>query len=151
MTNVIEERDEVKSAEFVTFVGAQVRQHLDELARSSLNETLNALLDAEADELCQAKRYERHAAFVDTRAGSYQRKLQIRVGKVGLTVPRLRNLPFESQVIERHRRRESSVKEALVEMYIAGVSVRRVEDIMICFSRQWYKRVVRAIGALVGI
>ena len=129
MTNVFEERDEVKSAEFVKVDGEQVRQHLDELVRSSVEETLNALLDAEADELCQAKRYERHAARVDTRAGSYQRKLQTRAGEVELTVPRLRKLPFESQVIERYRRRESSVEEALVEMYLAGVSVRRVEDI----------------------
>ena len=46
-----------------------------------------------------------------------------------LKVPRLRSLPFETQIIERYRRRESSVEEALVEMYLAGVSVRRVEDI----------------------
>ena len=38
-------------------------------------------------------------------------------------------MPFETAIIERYRRRESSVKEALVEMYLAGVSVRRVEDI----------------------
>ena len=44
-------------------------------------------------------------------------------------MPRLRSLPFETQIIERYRRRESSVEEALVEMYLAGVSVRRVEDI----------------------
>lgn len=46
-----------------------------------------------------------------------------------LNVPKLRSLPFESQIIERYRRRESSVEEALIEMYLAGVSVRRVEDI----------------------
>ncbi len=46
-----------------------------------------------------------------------------------LRVPKLRVLPFETAIIERYRRRESSVEEALVEMYLAGVSVRRVEDI----------------------
>jgi putative transposase len=46
-----------------------------------------------------------------------------------LKVPKLRTLPFETAIIERYRRRESSVEEALVEMYLAGVSVRRVEDI----------------------
>lgn len=46
-----------------------------------------------------------------------------------LTVPKLRTLPFETAIIERYRRRESSVEEALIEMYLAGVSVRRVEDI----------------------
>ncbi len=44
-------------------------------------------------------------------------------------MPKLRSLPFETQIIERYKRRESSVEEALVEMYLAGVSVRRVEDI----------------------
>ena len=42
-----------------------------------------------------------------------------------LKVPKLRRLPFETAVIERYRRRETSVEEALVEMYLAGVSVRR--------------------------
>ena len=46
-----------------------------------------------------------------------------------LKVPRLRNLPLETAIVERYRQRESSVEEALVEMYLAGVSVRRVEDI----------------------
>lgn len=107
----------------------QIRGHMDEVVRSSVEETLNGLLDAEADRLCQAKRYERTADRVDTRAGHYDRKLQTKAGEVTLQVPRLRSLPFETQIIERYRRRESSVEEALMEMYLAGVSVRRVEDI----------------------
>jgi len=86
-------------------------------------------LDAEADRLCGAKRYERSVDRVDTRAGSYDRKLQTKAGEVTLKVPRLRSLPFEAQILERYRRRESSVEEALMEMYLAGVSVRRDEDI----------------------
>jgi transposase-like protein len=107
----------------------ELRGHLDEVVRTSVEETLNGMLDAEADRLCQAKRYERTADRVDTRAGCYERKLQTKAGEVKLKVPRLRNLPFETQIIERYRRRESSVEEALMEMYLAGVSVRRVEDI----------------------
>ena len=90
---------------------------------------MNAMLDAEADRLCHAERYERTEARKDTRAGSCQRHLQTKAGEVTLKVPKLRNLPFETAIIERYRRRESSVEEALVEMYLAGVSVRRVEDI----------------------
>jgi putative transposase len=56
-------------------------------------------------------------------------RLQTTAGEVSLKVPKLRSLPFETAIIERYRRRESSVEEALVEMYLAGVSVRRVEDI----------------------
>jgi transposase-like protein len=107
----------------------ELRGHLDEVVRTSVEETLNGLLDAEADQLCRAARYERTAARVDTRAGSYERKLHTKAGEVKLKVPRLRSLPFETQIIERYRRRESSVEEALMEMYLAGVSVRRVEDI----------------------
>ena len=44
-------------------------------------------------------------------------------------MPRLKGVSFETAIIERYRRRESSVEEALIEMYLAGVSVRRVEDI----------------------
>jgi putative transposase len=108
---------------------AEVRQQVDGLVRQTVEETLNALLDAEADQLCGAGRYERSADRVDTRAGSYDRSLQTKVGEVKLKVPKLRTLPFESAIIERYRRREVSVEEALVEMYLAGVSVRRVEDV----------------------
>ena len=46
-----------------------------------------------------------------------------------LKMPKLKGVAFETAIIERYRRRESSVEEALMEMYLAGVSVRRVEDI----------------------
>lgn len=107
----------------------RVDQHLGELVRQSVEQTLNGLLDAEADQLCGAKRYERSVERLDTRAGHYERQLGTKAGEVTLRVPRLRSLPFETQIIERYRRRESSVEEALIEMYLAGVSVRRVEDI----------------------
>jgi putative transposase len=48
---------------------------------------------------------------------------------VKLKVPKLKKITFESAIIERYKRREISVEEAMVEMYLAGVSVRRVEDI----------------------
>ena len=107
----------------------RIHDHLGKIVRGSVEETLNALLDAEADRLCNAERYERSEARQDTRAGSYERKLQTRAGEVSLKVPKLRRQTFETAIIERYRRRECSVEEALVEMYLAGVSVRRVEDI----------------------
>lgn len=107
----------------------EIRGHLKELVKESVEDTLNKLLEEEAEHLCGAKRYEHSAERQDTLAGSYNRKLQTRVGEVDLKVPRLRTLPFETQIIERYKRREESVEEALIEMYLAGVSVRRVEDI----------------------
>jgi len=99
------------------------------LDRQSVEEVLNGLPDEEADGLTNARKYERTEGRRDTRAGHYTRKLLTGAGEVELEVPKLRTLTFESAIIERYKRRESSVEEALVEMYLAGVSTRRVEDI----------------------
>ena len=106
-----------------------IKEELNELVRKSVEDTLNALLDEEADRLTNARRYERTAARKDTRAGHYKRKLLTRAGEVELKMPKLRTLTFETAIIQRYQKREISVEEALVEMYLAGVSVRRVEDI----------------------
>ncbi|AHF91919.1 transposase [Opitutaceae bacterium TAV5] len=106
-----------------------IRSHLDKVVVSTVEQTLNGLLEAEAEQLCKAGRYEHTGQRVDTRAGHYERQYQTKAGEVTLRMPKLRKLPFETAIIERYRRRESSVEEALVEMYLAGVSVRRVEDI----------------------
>ena len=107
----------------------RVKEHLDKVVRGTVEETLNAMLEAEADRLCNAGRYERSEARRDLRSGSYERKLQTKAGSVTLKMPKLRQQAFETAIIERYRRRESSVEEALIEMYLAGISVRRVEDI----------------------
>jgi putative transposase len=107
----------------------QIRGHLDEMVRTTVEDTLNKLLDAEAETLCGAKRHERTDQRAGYRSGHYERELETKAGPVTLQVPKLKQLRFETQIIERYRRRESSVEEALCEMYLAGVSVRRVEDI----------------------
>ena len=58
-----------------------------------------------------------------------ERGLHTKAGEVKLKVPKLRSLPFETAISERYKRRGSSVEEALIEMHLAGVSVRRAEDI----------------------
>ena len=108
---------------------AQIQQHLGEMVRATVEQTRNGMLDAEADPLCHARRYEHTEARTDQRAGHYQRKLQTKAGEVEPQIPKLRQAPFETAIIEWYRRRESSLEEALMEMYLAGVSVRRVEDI----------------------
>jgi len=107
----------------------EIKKQLEGMVREKVEETLNAMLDAEADQITQAHRYERTDTRADTRAGHYTRKLVTKAGEVTLKVPKLRKLPFETAIIDRYKRREESVEEALIEMYLAGVSVRRVEDI----------------------
>jgi putative transposase len=106
-----------------------VKEQLNDVVRETVEETLNKMLDKEADELCEAQKYEHTAKRKSTRAGYYERGLDTSSGRVNLKVPKLRAVPFESAIIERYKRRECSVEEALIEMYLAGVSVRRVEDI----------------------
>jgi transposase-like protein len=113
----------------IQFNESAIQGHLSEMVRHSVEATLNQMLDAEADRLCHADKYQRSEARKDTRAGFYQRKLHTKAGEVTLNMPKLRRQTFETAIIERYRRREASVEEALIEMYLAGVSVRRVEDI----------------------
>jgi len=107
----------------------QVEEHLKTLVKGTVEDTLNQLLDGEAQQIAQASRYERSPGRKTTRAGHYARKLETPLGSVTLKMPKLRSLPFESAIIERYRRKMISVEEALMEMYLAGVSVRRVENI----------------------
>ena len=130
---------EAKTGQIIRIEQDQLNKHLDKVVRGTVERTLNSLLDAEADRLCQAGRYERTEARKDTRAGHYTRNLETKAGTVKLKVPKLRTLTFETAIIERYRRRESSVEEALIEMYLAGISVRRVEDIT---EALWGTRVI---------
>ena len=102
---------------------------LDRLVTEKMTQILNAMLDAEADEITGAARYERKEGRKAYRAGHYERTLTAKAGRLELKVPKLKGAVFESAVIERYRRRESSVEEALMEMYLAGVSTRQVDDI----------------------
>ena len=88
---------------------AQLRGQLGDLVRESVEETLNALLDAEADDLCRAKRYERSSERVSTRAGHYQRSFHTKAGEVTLKMPKLRSVPFETAIVERYRRHHRGV------------------------------------------
>ena len=88
--------------------------------RGSVEETLNELLEAEAEKLTQAARYERNEQRQGYRSGHYNRNLTTTSGDITLKVPKLKGTFFETAIIERYRRRESSVEVALIEMYLAG-------------------------------
>ena len=103
------------SDKIVQFNEEVIKGQLKELVRGSVEETLNELLEEVVKTLTQATRYER--------------KLTTTSSDVTLHMPRLKGISFETAIIERYRHRESSVEEALIEMYLAGVSVRWVEYI----------------------
>jgi putative transposase len=105
--------DENPMCQVIQIDEARIRDHLGEMVRGTVEETLNAMLDAEADQLCGAGRYERSQARQDTRAGSYDRTLQTSAGEVNLKVPKLRR-----QERRRHENRHPLINEATVERWL---------------------------------
>lgn len=117
------------SEPIVSFDEKAMRGELKELVRKTVEDTLNALLEEEADDLIGAERYERSADREAYRAGHYERGLTTTSGQVTLKMPKLKGTRFATAIIERYKRREASVEEAMIEMYLAGVSTRRIEDV----------------------
>ena len=109
----------------VSFDEEAVKDELRELVGKTIEETIDAMLDEEADQLVGAEPYERAAC----RAGHYERGFTTTSGQVTLKMPKLKGMRFATAVIERYKRRETSVEEAIIEMYLAGVSTRRIEDV----------------------
>lgn len=119
-----------RNKQIVQIQTKEVQHHVIESLRHPIEVTLNAILNAEADRLCQAKRYQREQTRLGTRAGYYEKRLKTTAGEVILKVPRLRSLPFETAVIERYKSQEVSVAESLREMLQTGISARAMENIV---------------------
>lgn len=113
----------------VSFDEEAVKSELRELVRKTIEETINAMLDEEADQLVGAGPYERTDERAAYRAGHYKRGFTTTSGQVTVKMPKLKGMRFATAVIERYKRRETSVEEAIIEMYLAGVSTRRIEDV----------------------
>ena len=108
------------SNNIVQFNEEIIKGQIKELVRGSVEETLNELLEAEAEKLTQAARYERNEARQGYRSGHYDRNLTTTSGEVTLHMPRLKGISFETAIIERYRRRESSVEEALIAIVLTS-------------------------------
>ncbi len=81
----------MKSDKIIEIHEEKIKEHLGEFVRDTVEETLNAMLDAEAEALCNAQKYERSPDRRDTRAGSYNRKLHTKTGEVTLQIPKTEN------------------------------------------------------------
>ena len=122
-------RSQAVSNPIASFDEEAVKSELRELVRKTIEETINAMLDEEADQLVGAGPYERTDERAAYRAGHYERGFTTTSGQVTLRMPKLKGMRFATAVIERYNRRETSVEEAIIEMYLAGVSTRRIEDV----------------------
>ena len=117
------------SKEIIQFDRAMFETKLDAMIKVKVGSIVNAMLDAEADEIANAARYERAGGRKAYRAGHYEQGLIAKVGKLELKVSKLKGAVFESAVIERYRCREQSVEEFPIYIHLAGASARQVDDI----------------------
>ena len=113
----------------VPFDEQAVKDELRELVRKTTEEAIDAMPGEGADRLVGAGPYERTNERAAYRAGHYERGFTTTSGQVTLKMPKLKGMRFAMAVIERYKRRETSVEEAIIEMRLAGVSTRRIEDV----------------------
>lgn len=93
-----------------------MKPELRELVRKAIEETINAMLDEETGQLVGAGPHERTDDRTACRAGHYERGFTTASGRVTLKMPKLKGMRFATAVVERHKRRETSVEEAVIEM-----------------------------------
>jgi putative transposase len=111
---------------------AEVKQILAEdrdLLKAMVTEALQQALEAEMDEALGAEKSERTPDRVGYRSGYYRRTLVTRVGKIELRVPQDRQGRFRTEIFERYQRSEKALTAALLQMYLQGVSTRKVKAI----------------------
>lgn len=123
-------------------------QPLRELLQKVMQETL----EAEMDKLLGAERYERTGTRTGYRSGYYERTLITRVGPIELRVPQDRDGRFSTEIFERYQRSEKALVSALAEMYVQGVSTRKVTEITeaLCgqsFSASTISRINKTLDA----
>jgi putative transposase len=97
--------------------------------RPVLQEALQAVLEAEMTEALQAEKGERTDGRLGYRSGYYERKLVTRVGVLELRIPQDRSGRFSTELFERYQRSEKALVAALAEMYVQGVSTRKVKAV----------------------
>lgn len=139
------------SDKIIRFDDAMFESELDALVRVKVERTINAMPDAGADEIANAAGYERRTGRKAFRAGHHGRTPAAKAGKLSLKAPELKGALFGSAVIERCRRRESSVEEALMEMCLAvDEGMREDAAGRERFFRSMIERGSRGVGPVVG-
>ena len=102
----------------------------DDLAKDILTTIFNQLMEDQRSEYIQADEYERSTARKSQRNGYYERDYTTRIGTLELKVPRTRDGDFSPTVFERYQRNEKALLASMLEMYVSGVSTRKVSKVV---------------------
>ncbi len=101
----------------------------EDFLRPLIREVLQQVMEAEMEEVLGAEKGERTSNRQGYRSGYYGRTLVTRVGKLELRVPQDRQGRFRTEIFERYQRSEKALVGALTEMYVQGVSTRKVKAV----------------------
>lgn len=102
----------------------------DDLAKNILMTVFHQIMEQQRTEYLQVEDYERSGNRISQRNGYYKRELTTRIGTLELKVPRTRDGKFSPDVFERYQRNEKALLASMVEMYVSGVSTRKVSRIV---------------------
>src|SRR5215471_10827539 len=123
-TNMTQKKDNASKADWKEIFGGG-----PDGLRQLVQQVVQEVLEAEMEETEGEQKSERTAERVGYRSGYYTRTLVTRVGKLVLRVPQDRQGRFRTEVFERYQRSEKALVAALAEMYVQGVSTRKVKEI----------------------
>ncbi len=124
-----QKKDSAKAGERKAKQLAAIAGQQEDLLRVLIRRVLEEVMEAEMEEAVGAEKGQRTASRTGYRSGYYRRTLVTRVGKIELRVPQDREGRFQTEVFERYQRSEKALVGALAEMYVQGVSTRRVKEI----------------------
>ena len=124
MTQIHFTLDKVELQELIANSGA------NEASQLILMKLFNELMERQRDDYCNVDPYERGDSRNAQRNGYYQRELTTRVGTLNLRVPRTRDGKFSTDIFERYQRNEKALVSTMLEMYVSGVSTRKVGQVV---------------------
>jgi len=124
MTQIHFTLDKDETQELITNSGA------NEVSQLILMKLFNELMERQRDDYCNVDPYERGDSRNAQRNGYYQRELTTRVGTLNLRVPRTRDGKFSTDIFERYQRNEKALVSTMLEMYVSGVSTRKVGQVV---------------------
>ena len=101
-----------------------------DIAKNILTKVFNELMEKERDEYLENKSYQRDPNRTTYRNGYYERDYTTKVGTLTLRVPRTRDGKFRADVFERYQRNEKALLLTMLEMYVKGVSTRKVSKVI---------------------
>src|SRR5699024_11107856 len=102
----------------------------DDISKQILQTVFDQLMENQRTEYIQATEYERSSERTSQRNGYYDRNWTTRIGTLELSVPRTRDGQFSPTLFERYQRNEQALLASMLEMYISGVSTRKVSQIV---------------------